>query len=249
MGGSSDAVKVNSEKDNIFGIKRQQELKGLLDILERSKAEIIFVESQQEKQIFWDSIYHIYYKGGNVQMKNEIFQVGIRLAERLGIKQGVTCVDWSHDNSKNRSEKYFEDYSLKMNRLADSLMIDENNEFTVYDKMVLQELNMLNNQIPDLDLISVYTKLNSEEYLKKFYYGNITTFMDKNTEGIGAFKTQYNMMRNINIYGNIIKIILKERPEAVLVLYGAGHVKALKDMFEAHPAIEVIEFDSLLTNK
>jgi len=39
--------------------------------------------------------------------------------------------------------------------------------------------------------------------------------------------------------------ILADRPKSVLVLYGAGHIKALKDMFEAHPLIEVVMFEDL----
>lgn len=248
MGGTSDPVKVNMDKDNILGPERQRQVNTLLDLLERSGVEKIYVESQPDKQVFWDSIYREYYAGRPVTMRNEIYQIGIRLAKRLGITGGVTCVDWGQYDGKRLGDKHFADYSLRMQRLADSLNINEKDEFTGYDKMVLKELDALNDNIPSMDLVSVYRTLNSPEYLSKFLYANITTFLDKNTEGMGAFWSQYNMMRNANIYSNIIRSILAERPGKVMVIFGAGHVQALKDMFRAHPAIEVVEINTLLEN-
>lgn len=133
-----------------------------------------------------------------------------------------------------------------MNLLSDSLAITDSDEFTAYDKLVLTELDRLNTNIPTMDLVSVFRTLNSDDYLKKFMYGNITTYLDKNTEGLGAFWAGYYMMRNYNIYSNIMRDILAERPASVMVLYGAGHVEALRGMFAAHPAIELITFESLL---
>ena len=92
----------------------------------------------------------------------------------------------------------------------------------------------------------MFRTLNSPAYLKKLLYVNITTYLDRNTEGTGAFNAQYQMMRNANIYSNIIRDILDERPQKVLVLFGAAHIAPLKSMFEAHPLIEVVMFDELL---
>ncbi len=245
MGGTTDALKVDNEKDNILGADRQKQLGLLLDVLEASKAEKIYVESEPGKQAFWDSIYHDHYIGKPVAMKNEIFQIGIKLAKRLNIRRGVTCVDWGQYDNRNRSERYFSEYAMKMNMLSDSLKIDEEDEFTAYDKMVFTELEALNTMIPAMDLVLIYRTLNSDTYLRKFFYANVTTYLDKNEQGMGAFWSQFNMMRNVNIYSNIMKDLLEERPENVLVLYGAGHIQALKSMFEAHPAIEVVMFDDL----
>lgn len=110
MGGTSDPVGVDLEKDDILGPKRQKEVGRLLDILERSGAEKIYVESLPGRQPFWDSIYNRHYTGRNVAMKNEIFQIGMKLAKRRGILQGVTCADWQQDSSRYSSERLFAEY-------------------------------------------------------------------------------------------------------------------------------------------
>lgn len=246
MGGTSDALGVDLKKDNILGPQRQQDLDLLLNRLAKSNVEKIYVESFPERQVYWDSINTLHYTGKPVGSKNEIYQIGIKLAGRLGIRQGVKCVDWNQDRGKYVSDKYFKEYSLKMNLHIDSLEINEDEEYSAYDRNVLHELDDFNHKIPQMDLLSVFRRMNSEEYLHKFFYVNVTTFLDKNTNGLGAFWYQYNMVRNANIYSNIIKDILNDRPQKVLVIYGAGHIQALKDMFKAHPAIEVVEISTLL---
>lgn len=246
MGGTADAMKVDPAKDNILGSKRQQELDLLLARLAKTNVEKIYVESTPKNQVFWDSIFKLHFTGKKVAMKNEIFQIGIKLAEKLGIRRGVTCVDWWQDEAKSAADKVFADYCRKMNKLGDSLSADDAGQFSNFDRMVIKDLTALNQKIPDMDLLSVYLTLNSDEYLRKFHYANVTTYLDKNTQGLGTFYSQYNSMRNVNIYSNIMQDILEHRPEKVLVLYGAGHIQALKDMFKSHPLIEVVEINTVL---
>jgi len=245
MGGTSDALKVDNGKDNILGPERQKQINSLLDILQKRDVEKIYVENTPDKQQFWDSIYTAYYTNKPVVLKNEIFQVGIKLARRLNINDGVKCIDWAYNESHRPADRLFTEYTSKMNRLCDSLQIQEE-DFTAYDRINLKQLEDFTESIPGNDLVTIFRILNSEEYLNKFLYANVTTFLDKNVEGTGTFWTQYNMMRNINIYSNIMRDILTDRPQSVLVLYGAGHIKALRDMFEAHPLIEVVMFEDYL---
>ena len=246
MAGTTDAFKVDVGKDNILSAKRQQELQKLLDILEKSYVEQIYVENEPVRQTYWDSVYAEYYKGNQVLVKNEIFQIGMKLAKRLDIHRGVLCVDWHQQDVVNEAERYYSEYCSKMTALCDSLQLGDADEFTAYDRMVMEEFDAFNKSVPDKDLLEVFTTLNSPDHLRKMLYANITTFLDKNIEGTGAYYAQYQMMRNYNIYSNIIRNILEERPARALVLYGAGHIEALKSLFEAHPAIEVVMFDDLL---
>jgi len=245
MGGTSDALKVDNGKDNILGPERQKQVNSLLDILQKRDVEKIYVENTPDKQQFWDSIYTAYYTKKPVVLKNEIFQIGVKLARRLNITGGVKCIDWAYNESRRPADRLFTEYTSKMNRLCDSLQIQEE-DFTAYDRINLKQLEDFTESIPGKDLVTIFRMLNSEEYLNKFLYANVTTFLDKNVEGTGTFWTQYNMMRNINIYSNIMRDILTDRPQSVLVLYGAGHIKALRDMFEAHPLIEVVMFEDYL---
>ncbi len=48
------------------------------------------------------------------------------------------------------------------------------------------------------------------------------------------------MIRNVKIYQNIIKDILANKPKKVLILYGTGHIKALRNYLEVHPKIKIV---------
>src|SRR5690606_40167290 len=97
------------------------------------------------------------------------------------------------------------------------------------------------NKIPDLELLEVYRILISENYLNKMFYANITSLLDVDTYDMNIFWSQNNMIRNVNIYQNIIQDILKDKPKRVLILYGVGHIKSLRNYLEVHPAIEIAE--------
>lgn len=244
MAGTSDKVKVNTSRDDILGEKRQKELDELLSILAAYSAEKIYVENEPVRQMYWDSIYAVYNEGKEVKLRNEIFQIGVKLAARLHLKRAVTCVDWHLESGQSESDRLYAAYCKNMQSLSDSIMHFEP-EFSVYDKIVMDEIEAFNYEIPNLHLVSVFKQMNSREHLKKLYYGNITTYLDENAQGMGTFWTQYQMMRNYTIYSNIIKDVLKNQPKRVLVLYGAGHIEALRTLFESHPGIEVIDFSTL----
>lgn len=243
MAGTSDKVKVDTSQDDILGQKRQKELNELLSMLSVYKAEKIYVENEPVRQQYWDSVYTIYNAGKEVKLRNEIFQIAIRLAGRLHLKS-VTCVDWHLESGQYESDKLYAAYCKSMQSLSDSIMHFEP-EFSVYDKVVMDEIEAFNYEIPNMHMVSVFKQMNSPEHLKKLYYGNISTYLDENAQGMGTFWAQYQMMRNYNIYSNIIKDILESQPKKVLVLYGAGHIEALKNLFESHPGIEVTDFSTL----
>lgn len=244
MAGTSDKIKVDTNQDNILSDERQKQLNELLNVLSEYKAEKIYVENEPERQFYWDSIYKAYNDNNIISLKNEIFQIGIRLASKLNLKNGVLCVDWHLASSKFESDRLYALYCEHIHKLSDSIGVIP--EYSIYDKLVMDDIIAFNHEIPKMHLISVFEKLNSEAYLKKLFYGNITTYLDENAEGMGTFWAQYQMMRNYNIYSNIIKDILKDKPNKVLILYGAGHIEALRMMLANHPGIMVTDFNTLI---
>jgi len=55
------------------------------------------------------------------------------------------------------------------------------------------------------------------------------------------------MTRNVNIYKNLIQNILAEKPQRVMVLFGAVHIKALKNYLDVDPTITIVHADTYLT--
>lgn len=223
MEGTYDNFGVDYVKDDILGPKRQQQIGDLIGRLKPGNIEKIYVESLPEDKPYWDSIYRLHYAGKPVASRNEIFQIGIRLASKLRLTQGVTCVDWRQQEFRGLPGKA-----------------------SPYARSLSHELTDFNSRIPEMDLITVLQKMNSPQFLEKFYFINNTSFLDYDNSTDAAAQTNRIMERNLRIYSNIMKDLLTDRPRVVLILYGAGHIKALSDMLEAHPAIEIGDISKLL---
>jgi hypothetical protein len=243
FGGTSDKNKVS---DDVLNPKKQTELNLLLKKLKTYNPEKIYVENQPNRQPHWDSIFVAYHDNTEQKIKNEIFQIGIKLAEILKLKSGVTCVDWQQDSENSFNEKAYVEYRNKINLYQDSLETKKPSVVSELDKQVTAKIQKIFIEMPKMQMLDAFIKLNSKSFQNDIFYGNITTFLDIDTNKNGVFYTQDNMIRNTNIYKNIIQDILKNNPKKVLVIYGAGHVRALKNYFEAHPNIEIIEVDQYL---
>lgn len=251
MAGSSDKSKVDVNKDNILNSKRQKELENILVLLEKFHPTKIFVENTSERQTIWDQIYVDWKKGvapkEESREQNEIFQIGIKLARRLNLQRGVICVDWQHKNVDTPliPERKYSEYQENMTDYYKSVNIDGNNLFSPEAKAVIKEFQDFYAATPNMTLKEIFTKLNSETFQNKYYYINITAILDSDLKGWESFKSQDNMLRNVNIYGNIIRNI-SDTDERVLILYGSGHTPVLRKMFEVNPRTEVVSFRSVI---
>ncbi len=129
--------------------------------------------------------------------------------------------------------------------------VPENRNFTAEKASTetyktLSELNVqFMDSIPLLPLKESLFRLNSEQYRKFTYYGNVLHYMDKNPEDIGVEWSHTQNFRNMNIYQNILKHIT-EKTERCLVIYGAGHIQALRECFESNPRFEIVEVSEVL---
>ncbi|RTY87060.1 DUF5694 domain-containing protein [Flavobacterium sp. RSP15] len=243
FGATSDK---NKGSDDVLNPKKQAELNLLLKKLKAYNPEKIYVENQPSRQRHWDSIFVAYQVDKALKIKNEIFQIGIKLAENLKFKTGVTCVDWQQDSENSFNEKAYVEYRNKINLYQNFLETKKPSVFSEHDKLIGIKIQKINIEIPKMTMVDAFKKINSKSYLNDIFYGNITAFLDIDSNQNGVFYAHDNMIRNTNIYKNIIQDILKNNPKKALVLYGAGHIRALKDYLECHPSIEIIEVDQYL---
>jgi hypothetical protein len=243
-GNTSDNIKVSN--DNILSDKKQEEIKVVIEKLREFKPEKIYVENEPNRQVYWDSIYIAYRNGQNIELTNEIFQIGTKLARNLNLNQGVTCVDWHISPAKTFSEKQYEQLLKKMIEYYDENNIPDDEPESLYFKKTLERIQTFNQKIPSLHLLDVFKHLNKEEYLNQMFYANLTSFLDIDQYDLNVFWSQNNMIRNVNVYQNIIQDILKDKPKRVMIMYGAGHIKALRNYLEVHPKIEIVNTEEYL---
>jgi hypothetical protein len=234
-----DAHKTDADKQvNVLSDEKQKELEELLDYISIFKPTIIAVEAWNTSNVNGN---YRKYLNNNFQLgKNEIYQIGFRLAKKfnldslalvdaapmlLSIYDGKdsVCVrpwldsiykDWDFRSDNKFSRRYQEWYSYS-------------------DSIELQ-----------LSFLEVFKYMNSDKNVIKGYGAYLTgDFENGEFDGADALAMHW-YSRNLRIFRNIQK--LNAKPEdRILVLYGAGHMGILKQLFESSPEFELVPFNSL----
>ena len=243
-GNTNDDLKVTG--DNILGDKKQKEIHTVIKKLKKFKPEKIYVENEPNRQKYWDSIYSDYKSGQGIQLEDEIFQIGIKLAKELNLRHGVTCVDWHVRPAKSFFEKQYEELLKNVVNYYDDNNIPDTEPRSSDLKETLRKINSFNEIIPELELLDVFQALNSEKHLDTMFYASISSSLDVDKYNMNVFWSQKNMIRNVNIYQNIIKDILEDEPKKAVIIFGSSHIRALRNYLEVHPKIEIVNTEEYL---
>jgi Family of unknown function (DUF5694) len=233
-----DAYKPQFRFD-IRSAERQRELEDVLERLARWKPTRIAVERRPEAQARLDSLFRMYPGGGADTLANEIYQIGIKLAKRLG-HPGVFAVDAPAsrlDSALTEAEWEKQKAALKQGPLT----ADWDARFTAlyrYDDSM--------KVVRTLRETLLYT--NSEERLRlghgHYLVGNLLNGDVGNYFGTDGFLSGwYN--RNLRIYSNVARLI-RSPEERVLLLIGAGHVPILRHAFSSSPVVTLVNVESVL---
>lgn len=224
----------NMTADDVLSSKRQTEVSELLEVLKRFKPTKIAIEAV----VYEDRIpkrYADYLAGKYALSKNEIDQIGLRLAKELGLKT-VYPVDIDGD--------------FPMQRVINFAKATGRSE--VMDKLMSEIGEMVKRQ-------DVY--LHSHTILETLLYMNED---GKVAEDVGFYLREARLgeagdyagpdllagwcQRNIRIYCNIGNII--ESPnERVLVIYGAGHLGWLREDVASDPTVKLRKLSEFIAPK
>lgn len=203
----------NMQADDVLAPKRQQEITQLIEVLKKFHPTKIAIEadfgSQRVEQQYSD-----YVAGKYTLSRNEIDQIGYRLAKELG-HHAVYPVDEEGDFPMQRVVNY-----AKANGRNDKLdavtagwgtMVKEDDDFlrahTVLE--MLERMNSDSRAARDMAL-----------YFATVPYGDPSDYA-----GPDLLAAWY--QRNIRIYSNIVRLIDSPN-DRILVIYGAGHLGWLR---------------------
>jgi uncharacterized protein DUF5694 len=199
--------------DDVLSPKRQQEIAQLIEVLKRFHPTKIAFEadigSERVKQEYSD-----YLAGKYTLSRNEIDQIGYRLAKELD-HRAVYPVDEEGDFPMQRVVNY-----AKANGRAEKLdavtagwgtMVKEQDDF-LQSHTVLETLEFMNSDKRVAKDVGLYYAIAP--------YGDPSDYA-----GPDLLAAWY--QRNIRIYSNIVKMV--ESPnDRILVIYGAGHLGWLR---------------------
>ena len=203
----------NMQADDVQSPKRQQEIAELIETLKKFHPTKVAIEADLgSKKV--DQQYSDYLAGKYSLSRNEIDQVGYRLARELGHKK-VYPVDEDGDFPWARVVNYAKANGRKEQLDASGaktgLMVKAQGDF-LQSHTILETLEYMNADSKVADDVAWYFSLVS--------YGEEGDFA-----GPDLLASWY--QRNIRIYHNIVGLIDSPN-DKILVIYGAGHLGWLR---------------------
>ena len=226
----------------------QKSLNRLAAIIARQKPEKIFVERQPEFEFKnkQDSLYKAYVNGAEINNRNEIFQLGFRVAKILGHKKVYQCDNPGMYGKYYRPMKKY----AKENGQMDVLKGTAKGTVIGYDDLV-DEDSVMNNST----LLEYIQWINSEFVLKTshaFYTVNCPQISsrdfynyDDDDTMIGADLMAEWYRRNIMIYTKMINQ-LDYAENAIFLLMGSDHIPVIASFFESNPYFKVMNAEDWL---
>lgn len=218
---------------------KQAELKQLLDYIAAFKPTKIAVEAGSNTGYLMKR-YRDYIRGSYELKKDEREQIGFRLLEKFnldtiyGVDDQELVSSFSELKDSNVIQpiidSIFKDWDFRSNDTLSNLY----KAWYSYDDRLAKEL----------PLLSYFRYLNSDKALTRGYGAYlIGDFKLGNTRGADALALHW-YSRNLRIFRHIQQITTSP-DDRILVLFGAGHIQILKQLFESSPEYKLIKFNDL----
>jgi hypothetical protein len=238
---------------DVFAAKRQAEIADVVEQLAAYRPTKVAVERRLEQQEETDRAYKAYLRGECELPGNEVYQLGFRLAKRLG-HTGVYCVDaWGRYceppiDVEAYAVEHGQDYEQLEMLLAphspEAYAREHHQEHLLaqwtprYEKAYAQvDLQKMQRTLQELLLGA-----NAEESLLRSHGHYLVDSFKVGTghayPGADWVTAWYN--RNLRIFANLQRITTLPN-ERLLLVIGAGHVPILRHCTQASPEYQLVE--------
>lgn len=235
---------------NVLEEKHQQSIHELCQIIAKQQPDKVFIERQPEYEFQnkIDSLFTLFskMKSSKLRAKNELVQVGFRVAKMLGHKKVYQCdhpgrygslYRNSMEYAKTNKQTGYLDATVKGTVVREDDLVNEDS--LMQHSTLLEYIQWINSDAvmstSHASYVSNYPLVGS----KDFY-----NYDDDNTL-IGAELTADWYRRNIMIYTKMISHLTFDE-KAIFLIMGGDHIPILKHLFESNPNFEVMKAESWL---
>lgn len=239
-----DGHKTDSSKFiDVKSPQRQLEIKELAEVIVRFKPTRIYVESSHQPWI--DSLYNEYRQGRYQLGRNEIFQIGFRIAGEMNHSRVYAVDTWPFSSEFEKNLGWL-DSAWKNTRMVDKARDDYWNQkysamYTAGDSVELG-MTMLENFL-------FMAEPSTLQRMHGHYLASGFNTAEQDAPGGGQMGPDYLSFwwynRNLRIYNNILRTQPKPQ-DRIVVLFGNGHIPILKHCFYSSPEFEVVELKDFL---
>ena len=214
----------NMRADDVLSPKRQREIAELLEVLKRFRPTRIAVEADPWSQRV-SRDYAAYLAGTYTLTRNEIDQIGYRLAKELG-HQAVFPVDadgeFPYPRVINYAKASGRTKELEAIQGETGAMVKAQGEYLA-SHTVLETLQYMNADAKVAQDVGFYYRM---------------AHLGEPGDWAGADLVADWFRRNMRIYSNVVKL-LDSPGERVLLIIGAGHLGWLRGSFESDPTLRL----------
>lgn len=217
---------------DVLDKKYQSEIEGIVKRIATFKPTIIAIEREPGYQHSYDSLLAKYLAGEHPLGRDEVEQIGFRMAKLTGI-QTIYCVnDWGLnypyiDSVIEKDTAAYRDILDKMVNNPDSdkvFLVPE----VFKKKGIRAQLRLINNE------------QNQQRDLGNYLVGIFKYEKENNPFWGSDYVTGWWFNRNLHIFRNIQKIPAKPT-DRILVIYGGGHLNLINLFIKASPEYELVK--------
>ncbi len=224
---------LDEDKIDVLTEPKKSEVTELVEYIKKFKPNKIAIEAFDK----WEATMKLSkYKTGEFRDKrDERYQLGMRIANELQLDTLYAIDSWGlsdymADKDSIYIQNLFKDFDFQSDDPFNQYMMDW---FTEESKLTSQT-----------NLLSFFKLINSKES-HDYGYGAylVGDFKLENYRGADILSIWwYN--RNLRIFRNLQKITESEN-DRILVIFGNGHASVFRQLLEASPEYDFVEFDSL----
>lgn len=211
--------------------KRQMELEKLVDNLAKFKPTKILVERESALNDTLNKRF-VDYKNGQYDLPhNEIYQIGFRLAQKMGLDK-VHGIDHQMDLGDEALVTYLNEQGL----MEDFGKIIASSQVWAQDQTKFLKTHTIG---------EVLEKLNtpdSEKFNRNLYLDGILNIVDSGNSPASDYVANW-YKRNLYIKKNIDDLI--DENDRILVIIGAGHSAILKDFYRSSENVEYVDLANI----
>jgi hypothetical protein len=221
---------VNVLADDVLTAKRQKEIENLCEQLARFQPTKIAIEAPY-RDSYWPEQYRKYLAGQYKLGRNEIEQIGFRLAKRMNLPTvyGIDFLMYANGLTPSEMEQRDQPASAESHHAEPSQASSE--EQLLQQSTVTQYLAHLNS--------TSEIQKNNEGYLISLLPTDDPAIYRKADLVANWYK------RNLRIFANINRIT-EPGKDRILVIIGAGHLKLLKEFAADAPYFDEVDTESFL---
>lgn len=220
----------NLKADDVLAPQRQEQLKQLSEVLRRFHPNKVAVESDvYSKRAAND--YAEYLAGKHELTRNEIEQIGFRVAKDAGLMT-IYAVDVDGDFPYQRVLNYAKGSGHEK-------------EFQSLTDEIGKRVHALNDYMGSHTILETLLYVNSDEWVRSdsaFYYQQVRFGEAGDWAGADLVADWYR--RNMRIYSNILQLVTSP-DDRILVIYGYGHLPWLQQAVAGNPDLrlrKLVEF-------